>query len=165
LPLHPHVRHLHSFPTRRSSDLAPATSSAAAVPSAVQFYAIGKGTLTPIDSTGASCITSCPVTSQSFPGVSLNMPTGVSVNRTNHTVAVVNYGDQSVTVLPIPVPGASPQNPAPGTPFTVDISGALQNSVKPAPIAYSIGVDPDSNLALVAYSATSVSTAANLGFV
>lgn len=144
---------------------APATSSAAAVPSAVQFYAIGKGTLTPIDSTGASCITSCPVTSQSFPGVSLNMPTGVSVNRTNHTVAVVNYGDQSVTVLPIPVPGASPQNPAPGTPFTVDISGALQNSVKPAPIAYSIGVDPDSNLALVAYSATSVSTAANLGFV
>ncbi len=135
------------------------------VPSAVQFYAIGKGTLTPIDSTGAACATSCPVTSQTFPGVSINMPTGISVNRTKHTVAVVNYGNQSVTVLSIPVPGASSQSPAPGTPFTVDISGALQNSVTPAPLPYSIGVDSDSNLALVAYSSTSASTAANLGFV
>ncbi|HEY6944831.1 MAG TPA: hypothetical protein VI431_06800 [Candidatus Acidoferrum sp.] len=144
---------------------APATSTTPAVPSAVQFYSIGKGTLTPIDSTGASCAASCPVTSQTFPGVSINMPTGISVNRTNHTVAVVNYGDQTVTVLPVPLPGVSPQNPAAGTPFTVDISGALQNSVSPAPIPYSIGVDPDSNLALVAYSSTSASTAANLGFV
>ncbi len=143
----------------------PATATTAAVPSAVQFYAISKGTLTPIDSTGASCATSCPVTSQTFPNVSINTPTGLSVNRTNHTVAVVNYGNQSVTVLPIPVPGASLQTPAAGTPFTVDISGALQNSVSPAPLPYSIGVDPDSNMALVAYSSTVVSTAANLGFV
>jgi DNA-binding beta-propeller fold protein YncE len=136
-----------------------------AVPSGVQFYATGKGALTAIDSTGVPCAGSCPVTSQTFPGVSINLPTGISVNRTNHTVAVVNYGNQSVTVLPIPVPGASPQNPAPGTPFTVDISGALHNAVTPAPIPYSIGVDPDSNLALVAYSSTAVSTSANLGFV
>jgi DNA-binding beta-propeller fold protein YncE len=143
----------------------PATANTAAVPSAVQFYAIGKGTLTPIDSTGAACAVSCPITSQTFPNVSINMPTGISVNRVNHTVAVVNYGDQTVTVLPIPVPGASSQSPAPGTPFTVDISNALQGSVTPAPIPYSIGVDPDSNLAIVAYSSTSTSSAANLGFI
>jgi DNA-binding beta-propeller fold protein YncE len=134
------------------------------VPSAVQFFAIGKGTFTPIDQNGATCATPCPITSQTFPGVSINIPTGISVNRTNHTVAIVNYGNQSVTVLPIPVPGATTQSFAPGTPFTVDISGALQNSITPAPLPYSIGVDPDSNLALVAYSSTSTSSAANLGF-
>lgn len=144
---------------------APASGSTPAVPSSVQFYSIGKGTLTPINSAGAACVVSCPITSQTFPGVSINTPTGISVNGANHTVAIVNYGDQSVTVLPIPIPGASSQSPAPGTPFTVDISGALQNSVNPAPIPYSIGVDPDSNLALVAYSSTVVSTANNLGFV
>lgn len=131
----------------------------------VQFYAIAKGTLTPIDSTGATCAAACPVTSQTFPNVLINTPTGLSVNRTNHTVAIVNYGNQSVTVLPIPVPGAAAQTPAPGTPFTVDISGALQGAVSPAPIPYSIGVDPDSNMALVAYSSTAFSTSQNLGFI
>ena len=153
-------------PTIGVAVVAEAGSSTATPPVAggVQFYAIAKGALTPIDSTGATCATSCPVTSQSFPNVSISTPTGVSVNRTLHTAAIVNYGNQSVTVLPIPVPGAS-QNPAPGTPFTIDISGALQNSVNPAPVPYSIAVDPDANLALVAYSSTVVSTAANLGFV
>ena len=79
-----------------------------AVPSGVQFFAIGNGTLTPINTNGAACGASCPVTNQTFPNVSINLPTGVSVNRTNHTVAIVNYGDQTVTVLPIPVPGVSP---------------------------------------------------------
>ena len=154
-------------PTIGVAVVAEAGSSTATPPvaSGVQFYAIGKGTLTPIDSTGATCATPCPVTSQSFANVSISTPTGLSVNPTNHTVAIVNYGNQSVTVLPIPVPGATSQSPAPGTPFTVDISGALQNSVTPAPIPYSIGVDRDSNLALVAYSSTVVATAANLGFV
>lgn len=125
---------------------------------AVQFFTIGQGTLTPIDTTGAPCTTACPVAVG-------KIPTNLSVNRVNHTVAVVNYGDQTVTVLPIPVPGATTQNPAPGTPFTVDISGALQGSITPAPLPYSIGVDPDSNLALVAYSSTSALTTENLGIV
>jgi DNA-binding beta-propeller fold protein YncE len=112
---------------------------------AVQFYNIGTGTLTPV---GAPV----PVG---------KIPTGLSVNRNNHTLAVVNYGDQSVTVLPIP--GASAQ--APGTPFTVDISNALQGQASPAPLPYSIGVDPDTNMALVAYSSTSTASAANLGFI
>ncbi|HYL61090.1 MAG TPA: hypothetical protein VE077_00590 [Candidatus Methylomirabilis sp.] len=116
---------------------------------AVQFFSIGAGTLTPIGAPVPVGTTASPV------------PTGLSVNRTNHTVAVVNYHEQSVTVLPIP--GAPVQ--APGTPFTVDISGALQGAVSPAPLPYAIGVDPDTNMALVAYSSTSMSSASNLGFI
>jgi DNA-binding beta-propeller fold protein YncE len=111
---------------------------------AVQFYSIGNATLTPLGGP-------VPVG---------QVPTGLSVNRTNHTVAVVSYLNQSVTVLPIP--GAPV---APGTPFTLDISGALQGQVSPAPLPYSIGVDPDTNMAVVAYSSTSASSAANLGFL
>ena len=111
---------------------------------AVQFYTIGPGTLTPLGG---------PVAVGS-------VPTNLSVNATNHTVAVVNYQDQSITVLPIP--GAPV---APGTPFTLDISGALQGQVMPAPLPYAIGVDPDTNMAVVAYSSTSASSAANLGFL
>jgi DNA-binding beta-propeller fold protein YncE len=112
---------------------------------AVQFYTIGTGTLTPIGG----------------PVAVGKVPTGLSVNPTNHTVAVVNYQDQSVTVLPIP--GAPVQ--APGTPFTLDISGALQGQVSPAPLPYSIGVDPSTNMGVIAYSSTSASSAANLGFL
>jgi DNA-binding beta-propeller fold protein YncE len=112
---------------------------------AVQFYTIGNGTLTPLGG----------------PVAVGNVPTGLSVNRTNHTVAVVNYQDQSVTVLPIP--GAPVE--APGTPFTINISGALQGQASPAPLPYSIGVDPDTNMGVVAYSSTSASSSANLGFL
>jgi len=109
----------------------------------------------------------------STPQAPLNLPTGLSVDRTNHTVAVVNYGaqpagqngtllpptGQSVTVLNIP------GSPSPITPFSVDISGVFQGAVSPAPMPYAIGVDPDSHLAVVAYSSTSVVSAANLGFI
>jgi DNA-binding beta-propeller fold protein YncE len=110
---------------------------------AVQFYTIGSGTLTPIGAPVAVGQT----------------PTGVSVNRTNHSVAVVNYGSQSVSILPIPTSSSTV------TPATIDLSGALQGQVSPAPLPYAIAVDPDTNLALVAYSSTSTSSAANLGFV
>jgi hypothetical protein len=118
---------------------------------AIQFYTIGNGTLTPL---GA------PITSSTTPGVTINAPTGVSVNRTNHTVAVVNYGDQSVSVLPIP---GAPQQ-APGTPFNVSLANpvtALNTTTTP----YAIGVDPDTNLALVAYSNPSTTNLANVGFL
>src|SRR6266404_1237099 len=110
---------------------------------AVQFYTIGSGTLSPL---GA-------------PVAVGQVPSGISVNRTNHSVAVVNYGSQSVSILPIP--GA----PNPVTSATVDLSGVLQGQVTPSPLPYAIGVDPDTNLALVAYSSTSTSSAANHGFV
>ena len=109
---------------------------------AVQFFTIGNGSLTPL---GAPI----PV------GM---VPTGVSVNRTNHTVAVVNYQDQSVTVLTIP---GAPQ--APGTPFTVPLAGLVP--VSPPPLPYAIGVDPDTNLALVAYSSNATPTNAKVGFI
>jgi DNA-binding beta-propeller fold protein YncE len=109
---------------------------------AVQFYSIGSGSLSAMGNP-------VPVG---------QIPTGVSVNRTNHSVAVVNYGSQSVSIVPIP--GA----PNPVAPATISLSGLLQG-VSPAPLPYAIGVDPDTNLALVAYSSTSISSAANLGFV
>ena len=112
----------------------------------IQFYSISSTTpfLTPVG----------------VPVAVGHIPTGVSVNRTNHCVAVVNYGSQSVSIVAIP--GSScPVS----TTTTVDLSGALQGQVKPAPLPYAIGVDPDTNLALVAYSSTSTSSFANLGFV
>jgi DNA-binding beta-propeller fold protein YncE len=139
----------------------------------IEFFSIGNGVL------ASKCTVGSTVSTTTCPGVTpapINVPTGVSVNRTNHTVAVVNYGSQtisttnnicnitaltgqSVTVLNIP------GSPTPITPFSVDLTGALQGSVCPAPMPYSIGVDPDSNLALVAYSATSSSSVNNLGFI
>jgi len=113
---------------------------------AVQFYTIGAGSLTAL---GAPVHVGAAATS---------IPTGLSVNRTNHSVAVVNYVDQSVSIVPIP--GA----PNPVTAATISLSGLLQG-VSPTPLPYAIGVDPDSNLALVAYSSTSISSASNLGFV
>jgi DNA-binding beta-propeller fold protein YncE len=111
---------------------------------AVQFFQIGAagGTLTSLGS---------------FPVG--QTPTGVSVNRTNHSVAVVNYGGQSVSILPIPTSSSTV------TPATIDLSKVLQGQVLPAPLPYAIGVDPDTNLALVAYSSTSTSSFANLGFI
>lgn len=171
---------------------APASGTTPAVPSGIQFYKIGQGTLAPIDQNGAPCTTGCPITSQTFPGVAINTPTGVSVNRTNHTVAIVNYGTQTTTtnssngsctqssstgqsVTLLPIPGAPP--PASGTaptPFTVPLpydpaaGQTLQGTaVCPAPMPYSIGVDPDSSLALVAYSSSpsAPTSAVNLGFI
>ena len=113
----------------------------------IQFFSIGPGSLTPMP---------CPVSS-----CSIAMPTGLSVNRRNHTVAVVSYQNQSVQVFPFPN-----TTPPSGVPFANPISlGGLLAGVSPAPNAFSIGVDPDTNLALVAFSSTSISSAANLGFV
>ena len=126
------------------------------------------------DCTPSAASTTCPVTGVG--GVPMNLPTGLSVNSSNHTVAVVNYGSQTVTGgvatitgqtvmdFPIPTPGAG-LPPGAITPFSIDISNILQGSVVPAPMPYAIGVDPDTNLALVAYSSTTPSTPANLGFV
>ncbi len=118
---------------------------------AIQFYTIGNGTLTPL---GA------PITSATTPGVTINAPTGVSVNRANHTVAVVNYGDQSVSVLPIP---GAPQQ-APGTPFNVSLANAV-TALNTTTTPYAIGLDPDTNLALVAYSNPSTTNLANIGLI
>jgi len=106
---------------------------------AVEFFSIGNGSLTSLGQVTSTA--SAPI----------NVPTGLSINRTNHTVAVVNYGTQttttnadgsckqatstgqSVTVLNIP------GNPSPITPFSVVLpysvpQGGLQGtSVCPEP--------------------------------
>jgi DNA-binding beta-propeller fold protein YncE len=111
---------------------------------AVQFYTIGAGSLTP---SGAPI----PVGTT---------PTGVSVNPNTHCVAVVNYISQNVSIVPIP------NSSCPFTSVTnIDLSNAFQGQVNPAPRPYAIGVDPDTNLALVAFSSTSTTSGANLGFV
>lgn len=113
----------------------------------VKFYTIGTGSLSLISTVNSAA------------GASINLPTGVSVNRANHTVAVANYGDQSVTVLQLP---NSPTSVA-GVPFNISLANLIPGTAAPRP--YSIGVDPDTNMALVAYSSSTISSPANLGFI
>lgn len=133
--------------------------------STVRFFSIVPPTATtPASLTLLSTVASTPQ-------APLNFPTGLSVDTTNHTVAVVNYGSQTVNNGQSTITGQSvtvlniPGSPSPITPFFVDLSGALQGSVSPAPMPYAIGVDSDSHLALVAYSSTSAASPANLGFI
>ncbi len=129
----------------------------------VEFFTIGNGTLASMSS------------------VSVNAPSGLSVNQANHTVAVVNFQDQEVVVFPLPCPAGStcaPPLPAPTDPKTIVIGAPnvsyplhislatlIPSSVTPAPLAYSIGIDPDTNNALVAYSSTANPTTAKIGFL
>jgi hypothetical protein len=137
----------------------------------VEFFSIGNGSLTSLGQVTSTA--SAPI----------NVPTGLSINHTNHTVAIVNYGTQTTTanadgsckqatsvgqsVTVLNVPG----NPSPITPFSVALpfsvpqSGLTGSSVCPEPMPFSVGVDPDSNLALVAYSSASPSSFTNFGFI
>ena len=110
----------------------------------VQFFTIATGALTPISS------------------VPVNAPSGLSINQSNHTVAVVSYQDQSVVVFPLP--GAAG---APGVtyPLTISLAGLIPSTFTPTPFAYSIGVDPDTNNAIVAYSSSANPTTAKIGFL
>ena len=138
---------------------------------AIEFFSIGNGSLTSLGQVTSTA--SAPI----------NVPTGLSINHANHTVAVVNYGTQTTTmnadgsckqatsvgqsVTVLNVPG----NPLPITPFSVALpyavpqGGVTGSSVCPQPMPFSIGVDPDSNLALVAYSSASPTSFRNLGFI
>jgi DNA-binding beta-propeller fold protein YncE len=110
----------------------------------VQFFSIAPGALTPISS------------------VAVNTPTGLSVNRSNHTVAVVSLQDQSVVVFPLP---GSAGAPGVTYPLTISLSGLLPSGISPLPLAYSVGVDSDTNMAIVAYSSSANPTTAKVGFI
>lgn len=77
-----------------------------------------------------------------------NAPTGVAVDNQRHVAIVVNSADQSVSVVDI--------NPASGTFSTVlstiQLGGFVATGVKP----FSVGVNPNTGLALVAYSSTNI---------
>ena len=114
----------------------------------VGFFAITSGNLAPM---------ACPVSS-----CAVNAPTGLSINQTNHTVAVASPQDQSVVVLPLPgstgVAGVT-------YPLTISLAGLLPSNFTPTPLPYSVGVDSDTNMALVAFSSSATPTTAKVGFL
>jgi len=114
----------------------------------VQFFGVSKGSLTPLACPTTSCV--------------VNSPTGLSINQANHTVAVVSPQDQSVVVLPLP---GSAGAPGVTYPLTISLAGLIPSNVTPLPLPYSIGVDPDTNNAVVAYSSAANPTTAKVGFL
>ncbi len=121
----------------------------------VQFFSIGSGSLTPV--------------SGGLGTASVTKPSSLSINQANHTVAVVSFQDQVVTVFQIPdaagnVPAGSG---APGVtyPLTISFSSLIPPDFTPTPLIYSVGVDSDTNNAIVAYSSTANPTTAKIGFL
>ena len=114
----------------------------------VQFFSISKGSLTPLPCPTSSC--------------AVNAPTGLSINQTNHTVAVASPQDQSVVVLPLP---GSAGAPGVTYPLAISLAGLIPSNVVPLPLPYSVGVDPDTNNAIVAYSSAANPTTAKVGFL
>src|SRR2546425_682706 len=87
-----------------------------------------------------------------------NVATGVAVDDQLHVAAIVNYGSRTLSVLSIPA----------GTVLgTVDLSGVIPPPV-PAnpsfvePFPYSVGIDPFSHRAVVAFASTNVGLIVNL---
>jgi DNA-binding beta-propeller fold protein YncE len=113
----------------------------------VVFFKVNAGgTLTPYGTTTA-----------------VGTPTSVAVNRTLHTVAVVGNSDQAVYVFPIPQTANTASLIAPTA--TVSLAGLLPSELNPLPTPYSIGVDADTNKAVVAYSSAANPTTAKVGFL
>jgi len=122
----------------------------------VQFFSIANGSLSSLP---------CPTTS-----CAVNTPTSLSINQSNHTVAVVSPQDQSVVVLPLTAAAG-----APGVtyPLTISLAGLIPpipdptnlGKFLPSPIPYSVGLDSDTNNAVVAYSSSSNPTSAKVGFL
>ncbi len=100
-----------------------------------------------------------------------NLPTGVAVDSMGvivggnptpvHIAAVVNYADRSLELLAIPAPGQAPST----TPVaTIDLSTLIPTSAPttpptPPPFPYSVGIDPFTHIAVIAFANT------NIGFI
>jgi hypothetical protein len=121
----------------------------------VQFFSISNGSLTLVPGALGTA--------------SVTKPSGLSINQTNHTVAVVSFQDQLVKVFQIPdangnlLANSGAMNVS--YPLTISLAGLLPSNFTPAPLAYSIGVDSDTNNAVVAYSSTANPTTAKIGFL
>jgi len=123
----------------------------------VDFFQIGgtgnAGTLTPIGFTAA-----------------VNVPTSVSINHTLHQVSVVSFKDQTVSVFPIPTASSAAAIPAI---TTISLAGYIpaqptlpnQTAPPPPPFTFSVGVDSDTNHAVVAYASSANPTTAQVGFL
>ena len=121
----------------------------------VEFFSVGVGTLI---SKGTQKVT----TSGGTPGI----PTGLSINQNNHTVAVVDYLNQGVIVFPLP---GQTGDSSVTYPLRISLAGLIPpiETIPPPPVAtpYSIGVDSDTNNALVAFSSSANPTTAKVGFL
>ena len=90
-----------------------------------------------------------------------NLPTGVSVDDVLHIAAVVNYADRSLELLSVPAAGQTPSS----TPLaTIDLSTLIPTSAPttpptPPPFPYSVGIDPFTHTAVIAFANT------NIGFI
>jgi DNA-binding beta-propeller fold protein YncE len=90
-----------------------------------------------------------------------NAPTGVAVDDQLHIAAVINYSDRTMWLLQVPAPGQTPST----TPIAQINLGSLIPTTAPTtpptppPFPYSVGIDPFSHRALIAFAST------NVGFV
>jgi DNA-binding beta-propeller fold protein YncE len=90
-----------------------------------------------------------------------NLPTGVSVDDVLHIAAVVNYADRSLELLSIPAAGQTPSS----TPLaTINLSTLIPTTAPttpptPPPFPYSVGIDPFTHTAVIAFANT------NIGFI
>ncbi len=90
-----------------------------------------------------------------------NVPTGVSVDDVLHIAAVVNYTDRTLEMLSVPAAGQTPST----TPLaTIDLSILIPTSAPttpptPPPFPYSVGIDPLTHTAVIAFANT------NIGFI
>jgi len=91
---------------------------------------------------------------------------GVTVNGVpgTHVTAVVNYADRTVELLRTPAPGGT-VNPAPvGTIVLAPLipTTAPTTPPTPPPFPYSIGIDPYTHTALIAYANTNIAFIADI---
>jgi DNA-binding beta-propeller fold protein YncE len=90
-----------------------------------------------------------------------NVPTGVAVDNVLHVAAVVNYVDRTLELLTIPAAGGTPST----TPLaTINLGtlippAAVTTPPTPPPFPYSVGIDPFTHLAVIAFAST------NVGFI
>src|SRR6266581_1558088 len=70
-----------------------------------------------------------------------NTPTGVAVDNQRHLALVVDNADQSISIVDLVAKAAT---------TTIPLGGFVQTGIKP----FSVGVNPNTGLALVAYSST-----------
>ena len=117
----------------------------------VEFFSIGSHTLA---SLGTQKVNTAAGT--------LGVPSGLSINQNNHTVAVVDFQNQGVFVVPLPGQTGDPNI---SYPLRISLANLIPSTFTPAPLAYSIGVDSDTNNAVVAYSSTANPTTAKIGFL
>jgi DNA-binding beta-propeller fold protein YncE len=117
----------------------------------VEFFSVGSGTLSSLSTQKVNTAAG-----------TLGVPSGLSINQNNHTVAIVDFQNQGVFVVPLPGQTGDPKITYP---LRISLAGLIPSTFTPAPLAYSIGVDPDTNNAVVAYSSTANPTTAKIGFL